>query len=66
MKIPKQYQFEHVCCLPKQLERKIMAAVRKNILQLILNNEEKQEVIENAHYSKVCDIEDTTYIKYIV
>lgn len=65
MKIPKQYQFEYVACLPHPLERRIMAMVNKNISQLILNKEEKKKAVENAKYSKVCDLEDTIQIKYI-
>lgn len=65
MKIPKQYQFEYVSCLPQKLECHIMSEVRKNILKLLLNEEEKQEAIENANCSKVCDLEDTIQIEYV-
>ncbi|MBD5534531.1 MAG: hypothetical protein HDQ99_02505 [Lachnospiraceae bacterium] len=65
MKIPKQYQFEHVSCLPPTLEKAIMTAVRKNVSKLLLNKEEKQEAIENANGSKVCELEDTIKIQYV-
>lgn len=65
MKVPKQYQFENVCCLPATMEKTIMSAVRKNISKLLLNKEEKQEAIENANCSKVCDLENTIKIQYI-
>ena len=42
-----------------------MVAVRENISDLLLNNEEKKEAIENANCSKVCDLEDTIQIKYV-
>lgn len=66
MKIPRRYKHEYICCLPKTLENRIMAAVRENISDLLLNNEEKKEAIENANCSKVCDLEDTIQIKYVV
>lgn len=65
MKIPKQYQFENICCLPVTMEKTIMAAVRKNISNLLLNKKEKQEAIENANCSKVCDLEHIIKIQYI-
>lgn len=65
MKIPKKYQHEYVSCLPQSLENQIMKEVKSNISELLLNKEEKQEAIENAHSSKVCDLEDTITIKYV-
>lgn len=65
MKIPKKYQFEYVSCLPQTLEHQIMTTVSQNISQLLLNKEEKQEAIENAKCSKVCDLEDTIHIEYV-
>ena len=65
MNIPRKYQHEYICCLPQSLESQIMAEVRQNIEQLLLNKEEKQEAIENANLSKVCDLEDTILIQYV-
>lgn len=65
MKIPKQYQFEYVSCLPQTLEKQIMIVVSTNISQLLLNKEEKQEAIENVKCSKMCDLEDTIQIEYV-
>lgn len=65
MKIPRKYQHEHICCLPQSLENQIMTEVRKNISKLLLNKEEKQEAIKNAHCSKVCDLENTIVIQYV-
>lgn len=65
MKILKKYQHEYISCLPQFLENQIMIEIKKNISQLLLNKEEKQEAIENANYSKVCDLEDTIHIEYV-
>lgn len=65
MKIPKKYQFEYVCCLPLELQKTIIKKVKKTIAHLLLSNKEKKEAIKNANYSKVCDLEDTIYIRYI-
>ena len=65
MKIPRKYQHEYICCLPQSLESQIMTEVRRNISELLLNKEEKQEAIENSHSSKVCDLEDTIQIEYV-
>lgn len=65
MKIPRRYKHEYICCLPKTLENRIMVAINKNISELLLNEEEKQEAIENANCSKVCDLEDTIRIEYV-
>ena len=64
MKISKKYKHEYICCLPKPLEKRIMVAVNKNISQLLLNEEEKQEAVKNANCSKVCDLENTIHIEY--
>lgn len=65
MKIPRKLQHEYVSCLPQSLEKQIMTEVRRNISELLLNKEEKQEAIENANCSKVCDLEDTIKIQYV-
>ena len=65
MKISKKYQFEYVCCLPVELEKAIMTEVKKSISELWLSEEEKEEAIENANCSKVCDLEDTIAIEYV-
>ena len=65
MQIPKKYKHEYVCCLPKPFEKRLMAAVSKNISALLLNEEEKEEAVENANCSKVCDLEDTIQIEYV-
>lgn len=65
MKISKKYQFEYVCCLPIVLEKAVMTEVKKSISELLLSDEEKQEAIENANCSKVCDLEDTIQIEYV-
>ena len=65
MKIPKKYQFEYIKCLPFSLMHYIMKEVKIEISKLILTNEEKQEAIENASFSKVCDLEDLIFIKYV-
>ena len=65
MKIHRKYQHEYICCLPQSLEKQIMTEVRRNISELLLNKEEKQEAIENANCSKVCDLEDTIKIQSV-
>lgn len=65
MRILVRYKHEYVSCLPKPLESQIMAEITRNILQLLLNKEEKQEAIQNANCSKVCDLEDTIQIVYV-
>lgn len=65
VKIPKKYQLEHVCCLPEEIEKMIMTAVKKTVNKLLLTNEEKQEAVENANFSQICDLEDLICIKYI-
>lgn len=65
MKIPKIYQHEYVSCLPQSLENKIMIEIKRNISQLLINEEEMQKAIENANCSKVCDLEDTIQIQFV-
>lgn len=65
IKVPEKYRFEYVCCLPEEIEKMIMTAVKKTINKLFLTKEEKQESIENAFANKVCNLEDTIYIEYI-
>lgn len=59
MNIPKKYKFKYVCCLPKDLEVAIMKRVKKAIYSLLLSEEEKQQALEDANCSKVCDLTET-------
>ena len=59
MNIPKKYKHEYVCCLPKNLETAIMERVEKAIHSLLLSEEEKQQALEDANSSKVCDLTET-------
>ncbi len=65
MIVSKEYKHEYVCCLPKELEQTVMNEVKKEINFLHLTNNEKQEAIENANNSKLCDLTDTIEIKFI-
>ena len=65
IKINKELSHEFVCCLPQELESKIMKEVRKEIATLLLTEEEKQEAIENANDSKVYNLTDTIEINFI-
>ena len=65
IKIPKQYSREYVCCLPKQLELKIMSKIKKAISSLLLTDFEKQEAIENAYNEKVTNLTDTIKIEWV-
>lgn len=65
MEILKKYQFEFVCCLPERTEQMIMTAVKRTINKLFLTKEEKQEAVENANFTKVCNLEDLIHIEYI-
>lgn len=59
MSIPKKFKYEYVCCLPKNLEAAIMKRVEKAIHSLLLSEEEKQQALEDANSSKVCDLTET-------
>lgn len=65
MTISKEYKHEYISCLPESIETEIMNAICKEISTLLLTDSEKQEAIENANCSKVCDLEDTIQIIYI-
>lgn len=65
MKISRRYLHEYVCCLPKEIQTKIMKNVKRKIKTLLLTEEERKEVIENANYSKVCDLTDTINIQFV-
>lgn len=65
MTVSKQYKHKYVCCLPKELEQAVMNEVKKSINSLHLTDEEKQEAIQNANDSKVCDLTDTIEIEFI-
>lgn len=63
--IPKQYAHEYVCCIPESLENAIMQSVRKVVSTALLTDDEKEEAIENANNSKVCDLtHDTIKIRF--
>lgn len=64
MNIPKIYRHEYVCCLPKELEIAIMEEVKAEIATLLITDKEKAEAIENANYSKACDLTDTIEIEF--
>ena len=65
MKISKKFKHEYVCLLPDEIENAIMDEVKKEISDLLLDDEEKEEAIENANNSKVCDLTDTITIQFI-
>lgn len=65
MKILTKYRVKYISCLPQSLQYQIMAEVKRNISQLLLNKEEKQEAIEDAHNSKICNLEELIHIEYI-
>ena len=65
IKIPEKYSSEYVCCLPKQLELKIMSKIKKAISSLLLTDFEKQEAIENAYNEKVTNLTDTIKIEWV-
>ena len=65
IKINKELSHEFVCYLPQELEAKIMKEVRKEIATLLLTEDEKQEAIQNANDSKLCDLTDTITIEFI-
>lgn len=65
MKIPKQYKHEYVCCLPVELESRIMQEIKKEVVTLLLTDAEKEEAIENANNEKVCNLTDTISIEFI-
>lgn len=65
MNIPKQYKHEYVSCIPETLEIIIMNAIRNAVSKLYLTKFEKEEAIENAKNSKVCDLTDTINIHFV-
>ena len=65
MKIPKQYKYEYVSCLPEKLESQVMQEVKKEVTNLFLTDSEKQEAIENANNEKICNLTDTINIEFI-
>lgn len=62
MRISEKYKHEYVRCLPKGLEQAIMKRVEKVIHSLLLSEEEKQQALEDANCSKVCDLTETIEI----
>ena len=62
MSIPKKFKYEYVCCLPKKLEAAIMKRVEEKIHSLLLSETEKEQALENANCSKVCDLTETIEI----
>lgn len=65
MNISKKYKYEYVSCLPEALETTIMDAIRNTVSKLYLTESEKEEAIENANNSKVCDLTDTININFV-
>lgn len=64
IKINQSLSHEYVCCLPQEIESTIMQEVKKEISTLLLTDIEKQEAIENANNSKVCELTDTIEIEF--
>ena len=62
MRISEKYKHEYVCCLPKGLETAIMKRVEKAIHSLLLSESEKEQALEDANTSKVCDLTETIEI----
>jgi hypothetical protein len=65
MNIPKQYIHEYVSCIPETLEITIVNAIRNAVSKLYLIESEKEEAIEKAKNSKVCDLTDTININFV-
>ena len=59
MKISRKYKHEYVCCLPIPLEAAIIKRVEKAIHSLLLSEEEREQALEDAKTSKVCDLTET-------
>lgn len=64
MVIPKKYSHEYLMCIPQNLYAAIMEEVRKVISALLLTDEEKEQAIDDAAHSKVCDLTDTISITF--
>lgn len=56
--LSKRYSHEYVCRLPLELEKKVMDAVKEASSSLILSDQERQEAVDNANNSRVCDLTD--------
>lgn len=65
IKIPKQYSSEYVCCLPLNLQSKIMNKICEVVPTLLLTPSEKGQAIKDAYNEKVTNLTDTIKIKWI-
>ena len=65
LKVPKKYSHEYVCCVPADLENKIMEEVRKAVSKLYLTGKEKDRAITDASTEKICNLTDLININFV-
>ena len=65
LKVPKKYSHEYVCCVPADLENKIMEEVRKAVSKLYLTGKEKDRAVTDASTEKICNLTDLIKINFV-
>ena len=55
----------YLCQLPQEKQDEIMKAIKIEVDKMLLNDEEKQEAIENAECEKVCNLTDTIDFEWV-
>ena len=66
IKLEKKYLHGYYLCqLSQDKQDEIMAEVRRVVDTLLLDENEKQEAIENAECEKICNLTDTVDFKWV-
>ena len=55
----------YLCQLPQEKQDEIMDAIKLEVEELFLTDEEKVEAIENAECEKVCNLTETINFEWI-
>ena len=55
----------YLCQLPQDKQDEIMAEVKRVVDTLLLDEDEKQEAIENAECEKICNLTDTIDFEWV-
>lgn len=66
IKLEKKYLHGYYLCqLPQEKQDEIMTEIRRVVDILLLDENEKQEAIENAKCEKICNLTDTVEFEWI-
>lgn len=66
IKLEKKYLHGYYLCqLPQDKQDEIMAEVKRVVDTLLLDEDEKQEAIENAECEKICNLTDTIDFEWV-